>query len=388
MAAVKKYKVPFNESDVTTKWLKESLELATKLSAEVLSLSPISDNAGLVSSIFKAEVKVGIEKKKLFIKIGAPPGSQYVTLVEAFNVDRTEVEAYTNHLPNLVEFEKTNTNSGKSEIEPMLPVIYAGGFEISDAGQRGMFLIMEDISVGYKMEKLDDGLSFKQLVTAMTGLARLHAVSYCYGKKRGEDFSSQLQFMFDKFLDEAEFNTFFKEFLERQVVDFAKHPKAKHLVPHVQKLSKNYRDSFIKAYTKDYRFMIHGDLWSNNMMFNHDGTKCKIFDWQFCCTASPLIDFVSTLYLAAKPSNLEQWMQEIMDIYYSKLEMTCREFNVVLPFTKQEMVDRCKNVGFFAAYIFFTMAYDPLCTSNPNFMDRFVWTASKALEHSPEFFDV
>ena len=387
MASNKKFKVPMSGADVTKDWLMETIKAATgDESIKVISLAPIAENAGLISGTFKAEVNLGGEVKKLFIKVGAPPESQYVNFVATFNIDLTEVKAYMEDLPALVEFEKNNT--GKSELEQMLPIVYAGDFHITSEGQRGMFLIMEDLTVGYKMEKLADGLSYKQLAIVMTHVARMHAVSYCYCKIKGQDFPEQKAFLYDKFLDDADFKDMLAGFMKLQVEDFAKHPKAKHLVPHLEKLSKNYRSSFMKVIKKSNQFVIHGDLWSNNMMFNHDSTKCKVYDWQFFSTASPLVDFITTVYGCAKPEDMEAWMDKIIDVYYSKMESTCKEFKVDAPFTKEAMVDECKHVGFFAFYAFFTMAYDPLCTKNPNFMDRFVWATSKAFEYSPELFNV
>ena len=70
------------------------------------------------------------------------------------------------------------------------------------------------------------------------------------------------------FLDEPEARKFLDELLNR-AIDRLKEKNENELANVLQKMSKNYSEKFKEALDgRNGEFLTHGDLWSNNVMFN------------------------------------------------------------------------------------------------------------------------
>ncbi len=384
--ASNKIKVPLGAQDVSEDWLLGVMQKALdKKDLAVISLKPVSGNVGLISSTFKATLKtLGSDVIRVFIKIGGDEDNPYNDFVAQTNTDIVEVKAYKEDLPRLVNFEITHT--GKSEIEVMFPKVYSTNYS-NEGGKRGFYLIMDDISSGFKMEKLSHGINLDQLKLTLDRIARFHAVSYCYTQLSKTEYGPEKKSSFPGIFAESNMVQMVKDFFVDCVKDFKNHPKAKHLAPYIERLSKNYLGSFSKSIETDARFLIHGDMWSNNVMFNADNTDCRIYDLQFFCSLAPYNEFCMLVYSCAHPDDMEQWLDQAFDVYYQKLADTCKEFQVQLPFTKDKFIDDCKTKGFFSLFAFIMMAYDPVC-KEPNMMLRFIWLVENAVKYSPHFFEV
>ena len=85
-------------------------------------------------------------------------------------------------------------------------------------------------------------------------------------------------------------------FFGMAIADVTKDAKAKHLAPILERLSKNFKCSFLKAIKGDSRFLIHGDFWSNNVMYDDNDTECRIYDWQFFAANSPFLDVIILMF--------------------------------------------------------------------------------------------
>ncbi len=209
---------------------------------------------------------------------------------------------------------------GRSEIEDFLPRIYGADYVLGSENQRrGYYLVMEDLSVDFTMVPNKDGLSLRQTLAGIEAMARLHAVSYCYGIVNNLEFPEEKRPPFLGFLSDDETVKLTKSYFAMAVKDFNENPKAKHLAPYIEKLSTDFVASFKKTYEVDRRFMIHGDMWSNNVMFSHNNNgnvSVKVIDWQFYSTGSPYTDFNAIAFINAKPSEVEVTKLNIVIIFF------------------------------------------------------------------------
>lgn len=63
-------------------------------------------------------------------------------------------------------------------------------------------------------------------------------------------------------------------------------------------LSNRYKKIICDENSK--QFLIHGDLWANNCMFDKV-SECVIVDWQFSSTGNLFLDFGTLAYISMDP---------------------------------------------------------------------------------------
>ena len=184
----------------------------------------------------------------------------------------------------------------------------------------------------------------------------------------------------------------YQKFLETAIQDVGKIPEAKHLIPYIQKLLE--KDNFKQGYSRtidlvqDDTFLIHGDLWNNNIMFSKNSVdSCKVYDWQFFCSGSPSFDVMLLLVTGLKPDNLDAWMPDLCNTYFDRLEESFKEFNLgdSIPFTKDQFIEDCFKKGLVVSFNMLMTSYDPLWRK-PELIDRFVWTLGNVVKHCPLMF--
>ena len=93
--------------EITKGWLKRILQKSMETEdIDVLSINPITHN-GFLSKAATAEISIkNGEKKKLFIKFNLPNDNIGYDTVKDFDLDTTEIKAYQDIFPKLIEFEQ------------------------------------------------------------------------------------------------------------------------------------------------------------------------------------------------------------------------------------------------------------------------------------------
>ena len=86
------------------------------------------------------------------------------------------------------------------------------------------------------------------------------------------------------------------------------HPKEstyKDIITNVKtKLSDNYVKYCLEEDSIE-NFLVHGDLWSNNIMYETGNKNCKLVDWQFLGTGNILADFGLFALASMDPKSTE-----------------------------------------------------------------------------------
>ena len=119
-------------------------------------------------------------------------------------------------------------------------------------------------------------MNTEELVHSLKAVAHIHALSYAYGIKNQVDWQKECpgnfaNFIKDEVLDAAAVSNFdlFKENME-------KNNAVPELIEAVDKLAEDYKNIFANfTEVEDSRFLVHGDYWSNNVMFGEN--NCKLF---------------------------------------------------------------------------------------------------------------
>ncbi len=385
----KKIKVPLKPEEVTKEWLLESMRTSLKREdVEVTKLEAVEKNDGYLSSVFKAEVKLLNEDKRLplFIKISVSKENPFYVFQTLFDVDVKEVGAYKDNLPLLINFEKNNT--GRSVLEQNIPKVYAAELHLNkEADERGFCIIMEDISTNHVMVKAKDGLSLKQLQLSLKFLGRFHAVSYAYSTINKKPWPKEFEYPIDQLQNDPSMEAVVQGGFTAAIEDFKKMENGQLLAEKMAGLhARGHKNAFNSVFEFDERFLIHGDYWSNNVMFNMASDAIKVFDWQFFASAHPMLDYIVIAFMSNSPDNMEAWLEDMYTAYMDSITETCQDFKIPLPFTKEEFVKRCEDKGFFCLTGFLMFFFDVI--KEQNIQDRAVWIGNKALKHSPELFEL
>ena len=269
--------IPLNPEDVTKEWLKKTLEFSMKQNVKVLDLIPLK-TAGYLSTACKASIQLDNEKiENIFLKITLPNNDPFMAFINRYNVDTTEVIAYSEVLPQLIDFEKSYLK--ESRLEQAIPKFYAGG---SNKSNQGFFLILEDLSENFTMFDNGKGLDIKYVNWSMEEIAHYHAVSYAYGVKNGVKWNEKYPAIFPRFMEDQGLLDSVEANLKLFEKDLEENEAPKDLIEKLSSFAKRYI-SIIPKYIKvdESRFLIHGDYWSNNVMFGKESKLAFIMKY-FC----------------------------------------------------------------------------------------------------------
>lgn len=119
------------------------------------------------------------------------------------------------------------------------------------------------------------------------------------------------------------------------------------------------------APSRKYRNVInHGDLWSNNIMFNKRSNpdQCILVDYQMARYVPPCFDFLSFLYLTTTENFHETHFDSLADLYYNTFEkeLNNKKINPKDIMTKESFLESCvfyKQAALLEATMFGTIVY-------------------------------
>lgn len=375
-------------------WLKSSLPEG--LSSDSIEVAPVTSEIGFMSAQFRATVttrnEAGEKKIRLFIKT-MPPDDLHKGVVATTFCDVTEIETYRILFRELAAFESGIRPSGPSIIREIVPTLYAGEYN-KDPLDRSFAMATEDLGPAFQMMDFEAGLTPKQALNAVKKLAKFHALCYAFVKKN------------DINLDEEKFN-----FISRFTENIAKDAKLiehvndsmdwilrdldecetrRHLVGPARRCKSDHGERFRRAVKEcpgAKGFLIHGDLWSNNILFD-ENDDCRILDWQFTDVGSIFLDLGCLAFYSMSPEETERHMGSLIGEYYSSFVATCRENGLKdsdIPWSEEMFVSLAREWGHYTAFLWGVVTYY-LVKTYPSFRERFQWNLNMAVAHAPHFF--
>lgn len=123
----------------------------------------------------------------------------------------------------------------------------------------------------------------------------------------------------------------------------------------------NIMSNIVKPGQNKYDVITHGDSWINNFLFKHDENGCvadvKLIDFQIVRHVSPSIDFHYFVYSSANNYVINNHYDDLVNIYYNKLNQQLRLLNVNDQHLSNLTIDWFKNelknnslYGFFTSF--------------------------------------
>ncbi|XP_042204410.1 uncharacterized protein LOC121854091 [Homarus americanus] len=200
-------------------------------------------------------------------------------------------------------------------------------------------LVMEDLSpAGYVNEDKRQGLDLHHLLYAVHRLATLHAVSYAYGKTHNfmEKYPS---FVLDKnfYAPLASFISVIYDGGMKLVEQKQNEELFKKMKMNKTSLINSYISSYRKYDAQDIVCLVHGDFWTNNMMFKHKESECggeaaiegfQFIDWGNVQWHNPVYDLQYVVHSSTTFTLRQDHLEEILQHYYSTFNVVTAKMDV------------------------------------------------------------
>ncbi|XP_072380999.1 uncharacterized protein [Diabrotica undecimpunctata] len=196
-------------------------------------------------------------------------------------------------------------------------------------------LIFEDLTFqGYEIfpskEELLDTAMYEVLFKVY---GRFHGLSYAfkhYQKNKFFEIGQQCRNVFKVFIQQDKFITDVKNVFEK----VEQYLKEENEIDASKKL-KIHKDNFKKIIQEALEdrgpniVFIHGDAWSNNMLFKYNDKRqledIKMIDFQLSNIATPIVDISYTFYSGASPEALDN-LEHLHQVYYKSVTDTLKQY--------------------------------------------------------------
>ncbi|KAJ8926109.1 hypothetical protein NQ315_009966 [Exocentrus adspersus] len=236
-----------------------------------------------------------------------------------------EIYFYTKLWPRLCKFQESA--SGKRSFHHV-PRCYA---VVSDNDQE--MLVLENLKLrGFEMHDKKKPVSVSMFEYLFGLYGKLHALSLAYKALHPEEFSELGEGVSDMWV------TFCKKHPFGEAIRIGMRQAMKALEPGmddqiIERFS-HYEEDGVELFCNSlektrYNAVIHGDGWSNNMMFKYDESKnpvdMRFLDFQLCTVASPVCDLSYCLYSGGTKETFDQ-LDRLLQVYHDALSDSLRSY--------------------------------------------------------------
>lgn len=255
-----------------------------------------------------------------------------------FNTDLTfgrEIFLYDYVLPYFVQFQKEN---GLSEADGFYSFPKCYGTILDDKPNGDHAIVMEDLLVSnfYLWDKLQN-IDYDHAKLVMVELGKFHAVSFSIRDKRPEklsDFRTKAFNGFHKFMYSSPLSMEFLNTNMNRSID-ALEPHETILIEKLEAVKGSncfeiIDQVFSNTTPEPFGVMVHGDLWNNNIMYQHGEkdkpSKLAFIDWQLSQFGSPTLDVAHYIFCSLDEVIRSKHYHELVDCYHASLSQTLRKF--------------------------------------------------------------
>ncbi|XP_072388754.1 uncharacterized protein [Diabrotica undecimpunctata] len=281
--------------------------------------------SSVVLFILAKNKETGLERR-LIIKQRLQDQSDLSSEIESLNF-QNETIFYLTVFPALSNFQKTYNS-----VDVFNNVAECYGAIAEPFKEK---LIFEDLSFqGYEIfpskEELLDTAKYEVLFKVY---GRFHGVSYAFKHYQKDTFfeiGQQFRNLFKVYSQQDKFITDLKNIIEK----VEQYLKEENEVDASKKL-KIHKDNCKKIIQEALEdrgpniVFIHGDAWSNNMLFKYDDKRqlkdIKIIDFQESNIATPVVDISYALYTGASPEALDN-LEHLHQVYYKSVTDTLKQY--------------------------------------------------------------
>jgi len=281
---------------------------------------------GYLSCMNKIDVKCKKNEYNYVFKM-APKVEMFRMLGKIERYYQIETRYYTETFPQLLKFQLD-----RKVKEPFQNIPKCIKTSLKEGDE---YLLLENICAsGFRLWNRRERFTENHLKLLFREYGKLHAISYAM--------KDQDRNLYDK-LTSDNINLFYAMYHESEDAQKAWHmtldfiqsyfdPKTESdCIAAVKRLRENLDKIFELVIKKDESFVIvHGDCWSNNMMFKYEDsanpkrpTKVCIYDFQLAGEASPIQDLSYFFYSGADAKDLTK-LNDFLRIYYESMKSYCK----------------------------------------------------------------
>lgn len=231
-----------------------------------------------------------------------------------YDIYKQEMKMYKNYLPIFKKYlSKINEESDIS------PNTFYINFE-NDV------IVFEDLAEkGYRMADRTDGLDMTHAKMVIKKMAKLHAASLIYNTKQYGDLEKSFtRGMFNR--KSNGLSPYFLSNLQSLANEVSKWNGYEQIANKLRNMESSLIENGRKVFdpTEGYlNCLIHGDLWTNNVMFKYDENNkpenALLVDFQMCVWGSPAVDIHYFINTSLNDDLRENHQDELFYFYYSTL---------------------------------------------------------------------
>ncbi|MPC99975.1 hypothetical protein E2C01_095422 [Portunus trituberculatus] len=206
-----------------------------------------------------------------------------------------------------------------------------------------MTIVLQDLcSDGLRLSAPVEGNSLKQIKCVLATVAVIHGSGIATIQK-------QERHAWDIPLRIYHLKNYIVDGINKQIKIFEGTPTVntlKALLPLTSELfSVEDKHPFLKS-------IIHGDLWTANVMFSQDDQHACIFDWQFCRVGNIVCDIMTLLLVSAEVSCYTEHLTEILECYWKCLEQSLQSNGVTVDVSFQDFVHNFESMWIYGYTLF------------------------------------
>lgn len=231
-----------------------------------------------------------------------------------YDIYKQEMKMYKNYLPIFKKYlSKINEESDIS------PNTFYINFE-NDV------IVFEDLAEkGYRMADRTDGLDMTHAKMVIEKMAKLHAASLVYNTKQDGDLEKSFtRGMFNR--KSNGLSPYFLSNLQSLANEVSNWNGYEQIANKLRNMESSLIENGRKVFdpTEGYlNCLIHGDLWTNNVMFKYDENNkpenALLVDFQMCVWGSPAVDIHYFINTSLNDDLRENHQDELFYFYYSTL---------------------------------------------------------------------
>lgn len=194
-------------------------------------------------------------------------------------------------------------------------------------------LVFEDLALrGFRNIDRRERLDLVQAKMVMEKLAKMHAATVILEERKPGFFSHFNMGIFNRKV--TAFLDFFLTHLDICIEEVSKWDNYKQYQPKLLQIRNELNERASEVYDPSKNFMnvlIHGDLWTNNIMFTFDDKKqandLLFVDLQFSTWTSPAVDILYFAHNSLKEDIRQTKLAEIIQHYHTHLSTLLKKLN-------------------------------------------------------------
>jgi thiamine kinase-like enzyme len=318
-------------SDIQNELTKVVNQAAKKLDLKKYSLNldlNVLKGDGFLGEFYKASITDDETKKKYDLAIKKAPTEKIRREENCIDaVYKNEIFFYSKICPVFKKFEEDHQVLKHFNSIPE--------YIISD-GQLGKeIIVLKDITKeGFQLRAKDLLLDDDHTRLIFKTYGHFHAISFCLKQQKPEEFSRLTKPLFNiwkEFCEKSSFVNILKSHAQTayEVLDPSKHSDImEKLKKYVEKPKEVFYE--ILDYDGKYFGILHGDCWSNNMMFKYQNTlnqskleDMNLLDFQLVIAGTPVYD-LSYFFYTGGSKELFDKLEDYLNIYYESFSISSK----------------------------------------------------------------